>query len=108
MSDDKFELPDEETIILSHPVLMGDQEYTEITLKEPELDQTDKFYKERDKNGVLSGMALLICLVSGVPVPALKKLKFRDYKKCEVWLTNFLTWTPEKPTIENGESSGQI
>lgn len=94
---DVFELPEEETFTLSHPVSLGKEhpEYQDITLKEPSLDQADKFYQERERVSVLSGMGLLISLVSGVPRPAVMKLKFRDYKRCEVWLSRFLTWTPE-------------
>lgn len=103
-----YVLPEEETLPLSRPVSLADgmEEYSDITLKEPDLDQTEKFYRERDKNGVLSGIALLISLVSGVPVPAVKKLKFRDYKRCEVWLTRFLTWTPEETQEKQEGSSG--
>ncbi|WP_337049770.1 phage tail assembly protein [Serratia fonticola] len=101
------DLPDNETITLLKPVFLGADSkisYETIELKEPTLDQVDIFYRERDKNNVLSGMGLLISLVSGVPLPAVKRIGFRDYKKCEVWLTRFLTWTPEK---KNGEESPQ-
>lgn len=105
---DIYELPDEETIPLSHPISMGKEhpEYQEITLKEPSLDEVDKFYQEREKDSPLSGMGLLISLVSGVPRPAVRKLKFRDYKRCEVWLTRFLTWQPQKPRGQNEAASG--
>lgn len=102
---DIYELPDEETIPLSHPISMGKEhrEYQEITLREPTLDEVDNFYKEREKEkSALTGMGLLISLVSGVPRPAVRKLKYRDYKRCEVWLTRFLIWGPP----EDGEKSG--
>lgn len=105
---DVFELPEEETIILSHPISLGKDspDYPEITLKEPSLDQADKFYQEREKASLLSGMGLLISLVSGVPRPAVMKLKFRDYKRCEVWLSRFLTWQPAEDG-KSGDASGQ-
>lgn|SRR5690606_13946703 len=105
---DIYELPDEETIPLSNPVSLGKEhrEYHEITLKEPSLDEVDRFYQEREKDNPLSGMGLLISLVSGVPRPAVRKLKYRDYKRCEVWLTRFLTWTPPMESGQNGDASG--
>ncbi len=106
---DIYELPDEETIILSYPISMGKEhpEYHEITLKEPSLDEVDNFYKEREKEmSALTGMSLLISLVSGVPRPAVRKLKYRDYKRCEVWLSLFLTWTPPKKNGQSEEDSG--
>ncbi|MGO3395343.1 MAG: phage tail assembly protein [Serratia proteamaculans] len=92
------ELPDSETLTLRKPVSLGDTkvEYHTIELKEPSLDQVDAFYRERDKTNVLNGMGLLISLVSGVPLLAVKRLGFRDYKCCEVWLTRFLTWSPAR------------
>ncbi|ULH12271.1 phage tail assembly protein [Serratia marcescens] len=97
------DLPDRETIPLLKPVSLGDSskvEYHEITLTEPTLEQVDSFYSEQAKSNALRAMGLLITLVSGTPNPAVKKLCIRDYKKCEAWLTRFLTWSPEKTTGE--------
>jgi len=107
---DIYELPDKETITLSQPVSVGKEhmEFHEITLKEPTLDEVDNFYQEREKHkSALAGMGLLISLVSGVPRPAVRKLSYRDYKRCEVWLTRFLTWTPEEDETSS-DDSGQI
>ncbi|MEI9745838.1 phage tail assembly protein [Enterobacter ludwigii] len=106
---DSYELPDKETITLSQPVSLGKehQEYHEITLREPTLDEVDNFYREREKEkSALTGMGLLISLVSGVPRPAVRKLSYRDYKRCEVWLTRFLTWVPQEDE-EGSDDSGQ-
>ncbi|PWI82144.1 phage tail assembly protein [Enterobacter sp. CGMCC 5087] len=108
---DIYELPDKETITLSKPVSLGKEycEYHEITLKEPTLDEVDKFYQEREsEKSTLMGMGLLISLVSGVPRPAVRKLSYRDYKRCEVWLSRFLMWTPEEEDETNSDDSGQI
>lgn len=108
---DIYELPDKETITLSQPVSVGKEhmEYHEITLKEPTLDEVDNFYQEREKHkSALAGMGLLISLVSGVPRPAVRKLSYRDYKRCEVWLTRFLTWTPPEENEASSDDSGQI
>ncbi|MGP0906910.1 phage tail assembly protein [Serratia sp. CY76391] len=101
---EELELPESETIVLGHPVSLdkGKTQYTEITLCEPTMDQVDAFYKERDKNNVLMAMGSLISMVSEVPLPVIKKLKFRDYKRCEVWLTRFLAWSPAE---SNGGAS---
>ncbi|WP_152665221.1 phage tail assembly protein [Serratia marcescens] len=105
MMSEELNLPDSETIVLGHPVSIDKNKtlYTEITLCEPTMDQVDAFYKERDKNNVLMAMGALISMVSDIPVPVIKKLKFRDYKRCEVWLTRFLAWSPDAPN--GGESS---
>lgn len=104
--NEELNLPESETLALNHPVSIDKNktQYTEITLYEPTMDQVDAFYKERDKNNVLMAMGSLISMVSDIPVPVIKKLKFRDYKRCEVWLTRFLAWSPAE---SNGEESAQ-
>ncbi|EPI9084583.1 phage tail assembly protein, partial [Yersinia enterocolitica] len=47
------------------------------------------------KNGSLSGMGLLISLVSNVPREAIKKMAFTDYKVCEVYMMSFLAYSPQ-------------
>ncbi|CFQ94684.1 bacteriophage protein [Yersinia frederiksenii] len=68
--------------------------YEVIELCEPTLLQVQQFYDEQTKTGSLSGMGLLIALVSGVPREAIKKMAFTDYKTCEVYMMGFLAYSP--------------
>ncbi|CCQ38777.1 MULTISPECIES: phage tail assembly protein [Yersinia] len=69
--------------------------YEAIELSEPTLLQVQQFYDEQSKNGSLSGMGLLISLVSNVPREAIKKMAFTDYKVCEVYMMSFLAYSPQ-------------
>lgn len=68
--------------------------YEVVELSEPTLLQVQQFYDEQTKAGSLSGMGLLIALVSGVPREAIKKMAFTDYKVCEVYMMDFLAYSP--------------
>lgn len=89
-------LASSKTVTLRQPVVFDAQKTTfeEINLNEPVLLQVQQYYDEQQKNGALSAMGLLISLVSNVPLAAIKKLRFRDYKECEAYLVSFLTYSP--------------
>ncbi|CNI30141.1 putative bacteriophage protein [Yersinia aldovae] len=69
--------------------------YEHIELSEPVLIQVQQFYDEQAKSGALSGMGLLISLVSNVPREAIKKMAFTDYRTCEVYMMSFLAYSPQ-------------
>ncbi|WP_429497021.1 phage tail assembly protein [Robbsia andropogonis] len=81
------------TIELEHPIVMkGTEEtiYTEIELREPNLDQITSFVKKVGKENPLDCMRWLISELSGIPRLALGQLKAREYYKAQTYLTFFL------------------
>lgn len=89
-------VPDTLTIPLSRSITLGDDKgdstvYTEIELKEPNLDQLSSFIKKAAKDGGLEAMKWLISSVSAVPVNVLAKIGVRDYYKAQAYMTEFIT-----------------
>ncbi|PXX49371.1 phage tail assembly protein [Aquitalea magnusonii] len=87
--ENKAEVPDELTIELRKPVeLAGETTYV-LELREPTVDELDRFMKALDKHGPIEATKLLISAVSGVSVAVLGKVGARDFKTAESYLSNF-------------------
>lgn len=113
MADDKKKrrepAPDTLTIELSKTITLGgggdDTVYTEIVLREPDLDQLSTFIKKASKDGALDAMKWLASAVSGIPMNVLGKIGVRDYYKVQNYLTEFISPPDEDDPEGNGEGS---
>lgn len=72
----------------------GNIVYDKLTLEEPALMQVEQFYDMQRKENALVAMRLLISLVSGVPESIIRRMKYTDFRRCEEFMTDFLTWKP--------------
>lgn len=88
--DQKPEVPDELTLTLRKAVEFAGEQIHVLELREPTLDEVEKFTKEFQKNGSISAARFLISLISGHPVAALGKIAARDFKAAEEYLANFI------------------
>lgn len=68
--------------------------YETITLTEPVLMQVEQFYDMQKKSNALAAMRLLVSLVSGVPESIIRRLPYTEFRRCEEYMTGFLTWNP--------------
>lgn len=106
------EVPDTLTIELSKSITLGgggdDTVFTEIVLREPNLEQLSTFIKKASKDGALEAMKALVSSVSGVPLPVLAKIGVRDYYKAQAYLTEFISPPDEDDPEGNGEGSQEI
>lgn len=68
--------------------------YETITLTEPVLMQVEQFYDMQKKSNALAAMRLLVSLVSGVPESIIRRLPYTEFRRCEEYMTGFLTWSP--------------
>lgn len=68
--------------------------YETITLTEPVLMQVEQFYDMQKKSNALAAMRLLVSLVSGVPESIIRRLPYTEFRRCEEYMTVFLTWSP--------------
>lgn len=69
--------------------------FEQLTLKAPTLAQAEQFYTRQASTNSLSAMRLMIALVSeeSITETTLQKMDFIDFRRCEVYLLGFLTWT---------------
>lgn len=65
-------------ITLSKPVTHNDETYSALTFREPEVG--DLLIAEKSEGG-MAQMVTLLASISGVPLPAFKKIKGRDLKR---------------------------
>ncbi|OVE45586.1 phage tail assembly protein [Chromobacterium violaceum] len=86
----KEEVADELTLTLRKPIDFGGEQIHVLELREPTLDELEKFSKEYQKNGHIAGSKFLISLVSGHPAAAIGRIGARDYKAAEEYLANFV------------------
>lgn len=97
------------TIELSKAITLSgggdDRVFTEIPLKEPDLDQLSTFIKKATKEGALEAMKSLVSAVSGVPLAVLGKVGVRDYYRAQAYLTEFINPPDEDDPEGNGEGS---
>lgn len=113
MSDEKKKKrlppPESLTIELSRSITLGgggdDTVYTEIVLKEPNLEQLTSFIKRATKDGALEAMKALVSVVSGIPLPVLAKIGVLDYYKAQSYLTRFIEPPEEDDPEGNAEGS---
>lgn len=66
------------SVTLKKPVTHNDETYSALTFREPEVG--DLLLAEKSEGG-MAQMVTLLAAVSGVPLPAFKKIKSTDFKK---------------------------
>lgn len=74
----------------------GKETYNSFVINEPSFSQIEQFYDEQSKNGNMSAMGLLISILSDplVPLNIIKGMNYRDYRKAERYLLDFLRYPP--------------
>ncbi|WP_434627653.1 phage tail assembly protein [Chromobacterium sp. CV08] len=85
----KTEVADELTLALRKPIALGDEKYHVLELREPLVDELEKFHEQLEKKTPIFATKFLISLVSDVPVAAIGRLGARDFKAAEAYLANF-------------------
>lgn len=70
----------------------GKEEFTELTLNEPCFTHIETFFRNSEKDGAMAAFSVLISELSSptVPLQAVQLMNYRDYKKAEVYLLDFL------------------
>lgn len=98
---------DELTFELARSItpIKGEEVYTQITLREPNLSQLSEFIKKAQKETAVDAMRYLIGLVSEIPITALNKMTVRDFYKCQDYLITFITPPAEDDPEGNVEGS---
>lgn len=82
-------LPDELDVPLRKPVVIGDQTYDTLKLREPTAGEFDRMAKAATSSG--SGALLqLIADVSGLALPVIKKIGVRDMNEAGEYLMGFI------------------
>ncbi|CAB3783299.1 hypothetical protein LMG28688_01619 [Paraburkholderia caffeinitolerans] len=94
-------MDDTKIINLKKPItLKGDTKtYETVTLREPEVDELDR--SAQVQGSQYAANAALIAMVSGIPLPVIRKMVKTDYEEAVTFLSGF-TWTPP----QSGETSG--
>ncbi len=89
---------EELTIQLDEPVtsLNGKEAWESLTLREPTFAEVSDFYRETRKTNEHDAMAVLISVISGVNLMAVKKLPIRKFREAQAYLLGFLNWFPTK------------
>jgi hypothetical protein len=90
----KAELPDSKTIILRQPVVVGDQSYDSLDLREPTAGDFEKMTKLSASNPA-GALLQLIADVSGVALPIIKKIGVRDMNEAGEYLMGFIQSGPQ-------------
>lgn len=93
MDEDKeigVEVPAELTITLRNPVKLGEETYTELNLREPNMAEIENFQKSLKKWDELVAMNLFIANIAKVPKPVIDLIGGRDGKVAREYLVNFL------------------
>ncbi|WP_049856605.1 phage tail assembly protein [Trabulsiella odontotermitis] len=81
--------------------LNGKESWERITLREPNFAEVSDFYRESRKTNEHDAMAVLISVISGVNLMAVKKLPIRKFREAQAYLLGFLNYFP---TLENGKT----
>lgn len=85
------QIVDEKTLVLRKPVKVGEQEYTELHLREPTAGELSQATKQA--NSIDVGIAL-ISLIAKVPKAVVNQLCQRDFAEANDFLGSF---TPAGP-----------
>lgn len=84
--EDMPPVADETVLQLRKPIKFVDQEYTELTLREPSAIELAKAMKEP---GEIEMMIALVQMTSGVPRRAVEQLSQRDLGRCADFFAQF-------------------
>lgn len=74
--------------------LNGQEGWEQIKLREPNFAEVADFYRESRKNGEHEAMGMLISVISGVNLMAVKKLPIRKFREAQAYLLDFLNYFP--------------
>lgn len=89
------DLPSEITIKLRKPLDSGDGVMvTQITLREPMLDEIESMQKDSEKFGGIAAMKKLMSDQTGVPVAAFGAMSARDFKEADGYIGRFFESSP--------------
>lgn len=80
--------PEEKLLKLRKPVRIkgDDTTYTELSLREPTVDELDRAQKADTNIGIAAN---LICFVAGVPLLVVKGMGQRDFQEANEYLAGF-------------------
>jgi len=99
------ELPAEKTITLRKTITIGagaDQVvYAEITLREPTVDEIEKFIKKLKGTNEIDAMKYFIALVSGVLPTVIGQMGARDWNEAQEFIQAFF---PNRDSLATGNS----
>jgi hypothetical protein len=95
----------EDTLIitLKTPIEFNGETFHELNLREPIMDEIEKFANESEKSGSVGGLKLILSLITGIPKPVIGKIGSRDMKKAEKFISSFLD--DEIDSTTDGETS---
>lgn len=79
--------PDELTITLRKPVMLGSETYTALELREPTAAQ----WQQWDKLDGVEADIKAVAIVSGVPETAVKMIGARDLTRASRFIAGFLS-----------------
>lgn len=89
------ELPGEYQLELLKEIKFGKGDNTEIhsfiTLREPELDEIDKFVKQVRSKGEIEALKFFIAQITGLEFVLIGKMGARDMTVCQEYLTAFMS-----------------
>lgn len=95
MANPTLPIPEELTITLKKPITMsgadGDKVYSEITLREPNVNQLSLFVKRVQKDTAVDAMKFLISVVSNVPTPVLDRVGVQDFFEAMTYMTRWVS-----------------
>jgi hypothetical protein len=104
-SDQPVELPAEKTITLRKAITIGtgaDQvKYDEITLREPTVDEIEKFIKKLKGTNEIDAMRYFIALVSGMLPTVIGQMGARDWNEAQEFIQAFF---PKSDSLATGNS----
>lgn len=78
--------PDEKTIKLRKPIEFAGKTYTELPLREPTLGEV----ADAQKHDGLTSDIFLIAAVTGMEIPAVRAIGYRDAKEARDFLAVFI------------------
>ena len=95
---DKKEMPETLTITLRKPVVIGDQVYDRLELREPTGGEFRKMTKQASSDPA-GALIELIAAVSGIAPPIIEKIGVRDVNAAGEYLMFFIQ--SGQPTTQN-------
>lgn len=87
-----MELQEEKVIVLRKPVMVGDQTYAELALREPTAGELEKASAATTEIGVVISLISAICKI---PRSAVEKIGQRDLKAASDFFGSFSDDYPE-------------
>lgn len=106
----KEPIPEELTILLKRSVTLGGKDdetvYSEIALREPNVDQLCQFVKRLQKETAVDAMKFLISVVAGVPLPVLNRIGVSDFYQAMEYMKLWVS--PPDEDDPEGNAGGSL